>query len=121
MDGDRMNIENEIHLCRIIGSIKQNYGLYIGEKSLTYLSHFLNGYRYRFFEEQQYLFSFQKEFQVYIEKLYQIENGRAWNEIIKNGLSEKDAFDMFFRLLEQFLQESEYGAYIYSADHGTVF
>lgn len=107
-----MIVENEKRICTLISKVERKFGMYIGEKSLTYLSHFLNGYRFRFFEESQYLFLFQSEFQRYIEtKHHQEGTVYAWNDIIlnQNGLQEDVAFDAFFRLFNLFLKETAYG------------
>ena len=104
-----MKPENEKCLCALISKIENEYGRYIGEKSLTLLAYFLHGYRYRFFEEEQYLFTFQTEFQSYIEKKYPQKGGYAWNELICGDLSEDKAFDAFYRFFQLFLQETEYG------------
>ena len=112
-----MIIENEKSICKLILNIERNYGVYIGNKSLTNLAHFLNGYSFRFFEERQYLFSFRSDFQSYIEAKYQQKKAYAayaWNDIIlnENESNEEAAFDAFYQLFHQFLKETTYGRLI---------
>lgn len=107
-----MKIEYEISICTLIEKIENNYGMYVGGKTLTGLSHFLDGYRYRFYEEDQYLFLFQIEFQSYVEAKYQLQSGCAWSSIILKDLQEDCAFDAFFCLFKQFLKETAYGRMI---------
>ena len=109
-----MIIENEKSICKLIRNIERNYGVYIGNKSLTNLAHFLNGYSFRFFEERQYLFSLRSDFQSYIDAKYQQEKAYAWNDIIlnENGSTEEAAFDAFYQLFHKFLKETTYGSLI---------
>ena len=116
----KMDVAREIQFCKLIDKIECDYGLYIGVKSIASLSHFLDGYRFRCFEESNYLLSFQSEFQTFIEKKYHSTSVRSWKDIIKCNLPEDEAFDLFYRLYRQFLRETDYGRNVSNTGDGTM-
>ncbi|MGL5059536.1 MAG: hypothetical protein ACRC62_06100 [Microcoleus sp.] len=86
--------------------IKQRPGMYLGKCSITRLRAFLNGYEMARAElglpdteQQQQLEGFQE----WIQERYQITSTHGWDSIILFfSADEKDAFDGFFKLLDEF-------------------
>ena len=111
-----MNLKHEISLYRLICRIEKSYGIYIGTKSLTFLWIFLLGYEQRLFDEEKYVCAFRQEFQIFVEKYYDQAGGYSWADLIKGTLQENEAFDDFFKMFKQFLQDSEYGRILTNYD-----
>jgi hypothetical protein len=86
--------------------IQNKPGLYIGTKSITKLKHFLDGFLFAL-----YVSSGKKEypnilcgFQEWIEMRYDITSTHNWSNIINfYSNTESDAFDIFYKHLDEFL------------------
>ena len=97
-------------LLSIISKIKTKPGMYIGQPTITNLFMFLVGYKTARRElgikpnEQEMIF--QKEFQPWLQKRFEVETVNSYAKIISfYTRDEKEAFNYFFDLLDEFFQE----------------
>lgn len=98
-------------LLTIINKIKIKPGMYIGTTNVNNLFMFLVGYKTARQElgiklnELEILFY--REFQPWLQKRLGIETVNSWAKIISfYCLNEQEAFNYFFELFEEFLQEN---------------
>jgi len=87
----------------LILKIKRRPELYIGQKSLSLLHAYLNGWLNR--DEESVIDSkLTGEFQEWIQQKYNITSSQSWADIILfYSTSEYDGLDNFFRLFDEFL------------------
>ncbi len=93
------------NLLELTKQIKKNPEMYIGEKSLTKLDHFLGGLAiaYGYLDAEKKYFGVYPGFQEWIQKKYRIESTQSWCHILLfYSVSESSAFDLFFKRLEEF-------------------
>lgn len=95
-------------LFELLRQIKNKPGLYIGSPSISNLFMFLNGYRFArrqmnlavSVQEQEF-----QEFQPWLQEKLALKSTHAWSQLILlHSIDERDAFDRFFVLLDEFLQ-----------------
>lgn len=92
----------------LLEQIHKKPGLYIGSPSISNLYMFLNGYRFAHrqlnlpLSEQERLF---QEFQPWLQKKFTVKSSHAWSQLILfHSADERDAFERFFTLFQEFLQ-----------------
>ena len=97
-------------LFNIINNIKSKPGMYIGQPTIANLFMFLVGYKTARRElgikttEEEMIFY--KEFQPWLQKRFEIETVNSWAKIISfYTINEKEAFNSFFDLFDEFCQE----------------
>jgi hypothetical protein len=96
-------------LFEILDKIQAKPGLYIGRPSVSDLFMFLVGYktarRELGIEPTQEEVKFYQEFHQFVEKKYNLCTSNAWAKIIMLYCpDEKQGFERFFQLLEEFQQ-----------------
>ena len=96
-----MNANEQIY--ELLDTIKRDYGLYIGEKSVRRLSHFLSGYTVALNRIYGQTYNFDSDFQKYIEAKYGDKTRHHWSDILcYYHHTDEAAFDNFFELLDEF-------------------
>lgn len=87
--------------------LKQNYLVFIGAKSLNRLAMFISGYAYCIYKNKGENLCFFREFQEYIQNKYNIQTSQNWSRIIEFfSQTDEEAFDTFYKLLDEFLIEN---------------
>jgi len=102
-----LNTTDELNI--LLQKIKERPGLYLGCKSLINLRTFINGFLYAMHiaSGKEYI-GFYDGFQDWIANRYQIKSPHSWNSIISfYSVDESAAFDRFYELLNEFLQEQQ--------------
>lgn len=92
------------HIFRLLDSIRDKYGVYIGELSLERRSHFLSGYACALLDLTGERVVFDAAFQRFVEARFG-QNGKHWDGLLSEGREPKEAFSLFFVLLEEFKRE----------------
>lgn len=93
------------YMKEILSHIELRPNMILNECTLENLYAFINGYMYCIFQADDIVPDFYPGFQEYIEKIYSIAADLHWSVIINlNSKSEKEAFDKFFRHLEEYTQ-----------------
>ncbi|MBO6537067.1 MAG: hypothetical protein JJ966_12660 [Balneolaceae bacterium] len=98
-----MQIENNIQ--DFIGKTRIKPALFIGEKSITKYSAFMDGW---IFDKRSDIadINLLREFQDWIQQRFDIRTTHHWSQIILFfSLNEQEAFDKFLSLWDQFLVE----------------
>lgn len=93
----------------VLQKIKDKPGMYIGNSSITVLRHFLVGYEFarselglELSEEEA---DFYEHFHSWIERYFKVRTSNSWaNIILLFTRDEKEAFNCFFKLLDDFKQ-----------------
>ncbi len=94
-------------LYELLQKIKQRPGLYLGVKSLTLLNVFIGGYAICQSDYNQQESNLFNGFQEHIQKKYKISSTQSWAKIIDfYSATDADAFDLFFKLFEEFLKDN---------------
>lgn len=98
-------------LFEILDKIKARPGMYLGNPSVDNLFMFLVGYktarRELNIEPTEEELKFYREFQPWLQKRFGIRTNHSWATLIQfRSMSEKEAFDRLFELLEEFRQSS---------------
>lgn len=99
-------------LFDLLEKIKAKPGLYMGTASITGLRMFVLGYLCARSElsitNTETESDFYKNFQPWLQNRLSIRTVSAWDKIILlTCINEKDAFDYFFKLLDEFLQRDK--------------
>jgi hypothetical protein len=103
--------EYRMELYELIRKIKKRPAFYLGQKSLSHLQVFLDGYTFArrqsgipiSAQEQEF-----EKFQEWIEQRFQQPNTQSWTKIILfHSEDEAQALDLFFELFDEFLKEQE--------------
>lgn len=85
--------------------IKECPGIYLGQKSLTYLYFYITGYQCRQREIENNNEALLSGFQDFIQKKYKLKSCHNWANIITFfELNDEAAFNRFYVLLEEFLK-----------------
>jgi hypothetical protein len=92
----------------LLRKIKARPGMYIGAASVSNLFMFLAGYKTARLElgiePAQEEMEFYREFQPWLQKRFQVQTVNSWANIIRlYAPDEKEAFNYFFKLLDEFL------------------
>lgn len=100
-----------LDLYDLLGKIKQRSSLYLGNRSLSHLHVFLDGYTFARRQigipitEQETKF---EEFQEWIENRFNQADTQSWSRIILfYAEDEADALKRFFDLFEEFLKSEQ--------------
>ncbi len=100
-----------LDLYDLLGKIKQRSSLYLGNRSLSHLHVFLDGYTFARRQlgipvtEQETKF---EEFQEWIENRFNQADTQSWSRIILfYAEDEADALKRFFDLFEEFLNSEQ--------------
>lgn len=90
---------------KLLFNIKERPIAFLGKKSLERLEFSLAGYIYGVYEcEGTSLNVFQNRFNDFVAKKYQITSSHNWGSIIRfYHCGEEEAFDMFYELLDEFI------------------
>jgi hypothetical protein len=97
-------------LYSTLEKIREKPALYLGRRSLQALYFFLKGYDFSREElgiesTEEELF-FYENFQEWLQSRFQVQTVSSWAKIIQlYSIDDRDAFDNFFSLLDQFLSE----------------
>ncbi|MCL1473794.1 hypothetical protein [Argonema antarcticum] len=96
-------------LFEILKKIEARPGMYIGCASISNLFMFLAGYktarRELGIEPNEKEFEFYREFQPWIQKRFNVQTVNSWAKIILlYSVDEKEGFNYFFKLLDEFLK-----------------
>ncbi|AOY82538.1 hypothetical protein BJP36_24110 [Moorena producens JHB] len=99
-------------LYEILPKIKDKPGMYIGKPALNDLFMFLVGYktarRELGIEPSQEEMEFHREFQPWLQKRFEVQTVNSWATIIRFYThDEKEAFNYFFKLLDEFLKRDK--------------
>lgn len=97
---------------KILEKIQARPGMYLGSASVSNLFMFLVGYktarRELGLEPTEQEMDFLQEFQPWLQKRMKISTSNSWAAMIQlQCANEKEAFDWFFELLHEFLQQRE--------------
>ena len=100
------NRDYERKLYGILKKLQKTYRFYMLEKSFSRLFDILMGIGISAEEYLGYTLSFFVDFQDFLVKEYNIPNGPTdhWTKFILQGRTEAEAFDYFFELLDQFIE-----------------
>lgn len=99
-------------IYEVLQKIKNRPGMYIGKSSITILRHFLVGYQFARrelgLELTQEDTDFYDNFQPWIQRHFNVRTSNSWaNIILLFARDEKEAFNCFFRLLDEFKQRDK--------------
>jgi len=99
-------------LYAILQKIQAKPGMYIGKPALNDLFMFLVGYKTARRElgiaPSQEEEEFQREFQPWLQKRFEVRTVNSWATIIRFYThDEREAFNYFFQLLDEFLQRDK--------------
>ena len=99
-------------LFEILGKIKARPGMYIGKPSVSDLFMFLVGYktarRELGIESTEEEIDFYQKFHDFVERRYKVRTSNSWAKIIMLYChDEKDGFERFFNLLDEFKQRDK--------------
>lgn len=98
-------------LFEILDKIKTRPGMYLGKPSVSDLFIFLAGYktarRELGIEPTEKEIEFYSKFQPWLQKRFQVQTVNSWAKIVMlYSIDEKEGFDYFFKLLDEFLQQN---------------
>lgn len=96
----------------LLKKIQKNPGMYIGYPSVSNLFMFLCGYEIAY-QELNIPISAQEEefneFQTWLQKKFNLSTSASWARIILlYSIDERDGFDRFFELFDEFLNRHNY-------------
>lgn len=95
----------EENILKRLFEIKEKPGLFIGQKSLINLYHYMVGYHMRDCEIKKRTEPLLNGFQEFTQKRYKIKSCHNWAQIITFfELNDETAFDKFYSLFEEFLK-----------------
>jgi hypothetical protein len=108
-------------LFTVLEKIKARPGIYLGRASVSDLFMFIVGYRTAReeleMEPTNTELDFYGEFQPWLQQRLQLTTSNSWARMIEFGCSdEKEAFEQFFRLLNEFSQRNAIAASTGSVD-----
>jgi hypothetical protein len=108
MNLEQSEIGNMSRLFEILQKIKAKPGMYIGRASVSDLFMFLVGYKTALrelkIESTQEEMDFYREFQPWLQQKYHVSTSNSWaNIIMLYCVNEKEGFESFFKLLDEFL------------------
>jgi len=97
-------------LFSLLYRIKEIPNKYIRDKSLGELRAMIEGYLYRQFEldENLEILNYFNGFQQFVQDRFEITSSQSWSRIIEfYSVSNDEAFDLFFGLLEEYRQNAD--------------
>lgn len=88
----------------LLNKIRERPVLYLGKPKVERLKAFIDGYMTYMEEEGTYCVLFD-EFQSFVQKRYKIYSSQNWSNIIDFfSSSDQNAFDLFYKLFDEFLE-----------------
>jgi hypothetical protein len=95
-------------LFEILQKVQRSPGMYIGSASVNDLFMFLVGYKTALrelkIESTEEEMDFYREFQPWLQQKYHVSTSNSWAKIIMlYCVNEKEGFESFFKLLDEFL------------------
>ena len=97
----------EDKIIKMLYEIKEHPGVHIGKKSLERLAMYLTGYVSCMVEMTNGMTFFLIDIQEYVANYYNIKSDQYWVDIIRfYTLSEDEAYDKFYELLDEFLKNT---------------
>ncbi|WP_235018498.1 hypothetical protein [Tolypothrix sp. NIES-4075] len=95
-------------LYEVLQKIKAKPGMYIGSASVSDLFMFVVGYEFARgeleIESTEWEDNFHENFQPWLQQKYHVSTSNSWAKIIMlYCVNEKEGFDSFFKLLDEFL------------------
>lgn len=104
----------------LLQQIQKKPGLYIGNASISNLYMFLTGYQFARRQLNIPLSNEEKEFQYFqtwLQEKFGVKTSQSWSQIILfYSADERDAFERFFNLLQEFGQHK--GEYLHATQNG---
>ncbi len=104
----------------LIMKIRPRPAIYLGNKDIRLLNAFINGYTHAGYESGMLLEGddnwLYHGFRVYLAVKYNDRSARGWAGLIEHHEPDGSSTDAFFRLLDEFLQDSRW----YPYNHETV-
>jgi len=100
-------------LFSLLYRIKEIPNKYIRDKSLGELRAMIEGYLYKQFELDGNLeiLNYFNGFQQYVQDCFEISSSQSWSRIIEfYSATNDEAFDMFYKLLDEYRQDADDGA-----------
>jgi hypothetical protein len=99
-------------LFEFLDRVKEKPGMYLGIASVTHLRLFLVGYRFARSElnitSNDEEVDFYRNFQPWLQKRLRVYTTNSWDKIILiQSANEKEAFQSFFVLLDEFCQRDK--------------
>jgi hypothetical protein len=99
-------------LYEVLQKIKVKPGMYIGSASVTDLFMFVVGYEFARgeldIESTEWEDYFHEHFQTWLQQRYHVSTSNSWAKIIMlYCVNEKEGFDSFFKLLDEFMQRDK--------------
>ena len=97
-------------IMKLLNDFRQNPIPIIGKKSLDKMITYVTGYIHCMHIRDGKSPGFLPGFQKFIDEYYNIDSAYHWSEIIQSFcLSDEEAFDKFFILLDEFMSEQQTG------------
>ncbi|MBW4476357.1 MAG: hypothetical protein KME54_05650 [Tolypothrix brevis GSE-NOS-MK-07-07A] len=99
-------------LFEVLQKIHRKPGMYIGHASVSDLFMFLVGYKTALrelkIESTEDEMDFYREFQPWLQQKYHVSTSNSWAKIIMlYCVNEKEGFESFFKLLDEFLARNK--------------
>ena len=102
------NKKFEYSLIKLFEMIRKRPKVYLGEKSLSRLSCFINGATYMWREITEYSADFISKFDRFVHQKYNDNTTKRFEGIIQSySKNDEEAFDTYFELLNEYLALSE--------------
>lgn len=105
----------------LLQQIQKKTGLYIGNTSISNLYMFLTGYQFARRQLNLPLSNEEKEFQYFqpwLQEKFGVKTSQSWSQIILfYSVDERDAFERFFNLLQEFRQQK--GEHLHAVQNGS--
>lgn len=99
-------MDNEIR--QLLEDIRARPGIYLGEKSVTRLGAFIDGYLYGKTQKGMFASKILTGYQQFVRDRYKVVESRRWDRILLSSEgSENLAFDRSFVLLDEYLDQNK--------------
>ena len=91
-------------LYEVLEKIRIRHGLFIGNKSIEKLAMFINGFECASmtYESDKAKSTFNFKFQTYIELKLEKYDSKHWSQLLLDGRTEDEAFEMFYKCFDEF-------------------
>ncbi len=97
------------NIKKVLKEIKNRPAVYIGNLSLERLSLYLAGYEHACDKITNRRAYFNSYFQLYVQIKYKLNLTKHWSKFLSEGVSEEQAFELFYNLVEEmFCEWAEY-------------
>ena len=92
-----------IGFMQLLDNIKDRPSLFLGQKSVTLLRPFIDGYL-TLHPNQEEIFQFLHDFSLWLLDQHSITLNIAWEQILREKYDDKEGFEQFFLQFEKFVQ-----------------